>query len=238
MLLPETDSSGTDCRHSVVVVTAPARRPGPRSDVDVPAALVDAAEHLFGGASVDAVSLRSVARAAGVAPAALTHYFPDKNALVEAVLNRRGEPLGREVRANLLALVNADDDPHVEDLVWGVIRPFVALLDEDPVAGLAWMKIFTALGLAEDPIWLRGVGLSPSIADLYAEVLQRALPDAHGKELYRRVAIGMYGMLSALASVDLAGYGHPLSGQGLDPRFVDQLVVFTSAGLAAEPIGR
>ena len=97
------------------------------------------------------------------------------------------------------------------DLVEAVVRPFVAILDEDPVAGLAWMKLFTALGLAEDPIWVRGVGRSPSIADLYAQVLQRALPEVRGDELYRRVGIAMYGMLSALASVDLAGYGHPIS---------------------------
>ena len=152
MLLPETDSSSTECRHTVCVVTAPARRPGPRSDVDVPAALVDAAEQLFGGASVDAVSLRSVARAAGVAPAALTHYFPDKTALVEAVLQRRAEPVGEEVRERLVALVEAEDDPQ-RRATWS--RPSSArssaILDDDPVAGLAWMKLFTALGLAEEP---------------------------------------------------------------------------------------
>jgi hypothetical protein len=64
-------------------------------------------------------------------------------------------------------------------------------------------------------------------------VLQRALPGVRGEDLYRRVGIAMYSMLSALAGVDLAGYGHPISSEGLDPRFVDQLVVFTSAGLAA-----
>ena len=66
------------------------------------------------------------------------------------------------------------------------------------------------------------------------QVLQRALPGVRGDELYRRVGIAMYSMLNALAGVDLAGYGHPISNEGLDPRFVDQLVVFTSAGLAAE----
>jgi AcrR family transcriptional regulator len=214
-------------------VTAPARRPGPRSDVDVPTALVDAAEQLFGSASVDGVSLRAVARAAGVAPAALTHYFPDKNALVEAVLRRRADPVGQEVRAGLAALVEAEEDPGVRDLVEAVVNPFVAVLNADPVAGLAWMKLFTSLGLAEEPMWLRGVGRAPSIADLYAQVLQRALPGVRGDELYRRVGIAMYSLLSALAGVDLAGYGHPISSDGLDPRFVDQLVVFTSAGLAA-----
>jgi AcrR family transcriptional regulator len=214
-------------------VTAPPRRPGPRSDVDVPTALLDAAEQLFGSASVDAVSLRAVARAAGVAPAALTHHFPDKTALVEAVLRRRADPVGQEVRDRLTALVEADEDPVVRDLVEAVVHPFVAVLNAEPVAGLAWMKLFTSLGLSEEPMWLRGVGRAPSIADLYAQVLQRALPGVRGDELYRRVGIAMYSLLSALAGVDLAGYGHPISSEGLDPRFVDQLVVFTSAGLAA-----
>lgn len=233
MLLPETDSGGAVLRHNVGPVTVPARRPGPRSDVDVPTALVDAAELLFGSSSVDAVSLRAVARAAGVAPAALTHYFPDKAALVEAVLRRRADPVGEEVRERLSTLASAEQDPLPADLVEAVVRPFVAVLDADPVAGLAWMKLFTALGLAEEPMWLRGVGRAPSIADLYTQVLQRALPGVRGDELYRRVGIAMYSMLSALAGVDLAGYGHPLSSEGVDPRFVAQLVVFTSAGLAA-----
>lgn len=214
-------------------MTAPPRRPGPRSDVDVPTALLDAAEQLFGSASVDAVSLRAVARAAGVAPAALTHHFPDKTALVEAVLRRRADPVGQEVRDRLTALVEAEEDPVVRDLVEAVVHPFVAVLNAEPVAGLAWMKLFTSLGLSEEPMWLRGVGRAPSIADLYAQVLQRALPGVRGDELYRRVGIAMYSLLSALAGVDLAGYGHPISSEGLDPRFVDQLVVFTSAGLAA-----
>ena len=194
---------------------------------------MDAAERLFGTTSVDAVSLRAVARQAGVAPAALTHYFPDKTALVEAVLRRRADPIGQHVRENLLTLVEGDRSPGPRDLVEAVVHPFVAVLDDDPVAGLAWMKLFTALGLAEEPMWLRGVGRAPSIADLYAQVLQRALPDVRGDELYRRVSIAMYSMLSTLANVDLPGYGHPISSAGLDPRFVDQLVVFTSAGLAA-----
>ena len=84
---------------------------------------------------------------------------------------------------------------------------------------------------------MRGVGRSPSIADLYAEVLHRVLPDVDGEELYRRVAIGMYGMLSALAASTWPATGTRSPSEGLDPRFVDQLVVFTSAGLAAGQSG-
>ena len=216
------------------MVTAAPRRPGPRSDVDVRTALIDAAEHLFGTTSVDAVSLRAVAREAGVAPAALTHYFPDKAALVEAVLRRRADPLGEKVRQRLLALVESETDPTPADLIGAVMTPFVEMLDADPQAGLAWMKLFTALGLAGEPMWLRGVDRSPSIADLFATILSRALPGVDGADLYSRTGIAMYSMLNALAGVDLAGYGHPISAKGLNPRFVEQLIVFTSAGLAAD----
>ena len=43
-------------------------RRGPRNDVDVPTMLLDTAERLFGPQSMHEVSLRAVAREAGVAP--------------------------------------------------------------------------------------------------------------------------------------------------------------------------
>lgn len=178
--------------------------------------------------------MRAVAREVGVTQTAAIHYFADKTALVQAVLDRRADPLGDEVRARLSTLVEGEEEPRVRDLVEAVVRPIVAILEADPEGGLAWMKLFTGLALAEDPLWLSGVGREPSIADLFAKVLARALPDVDPDDLYSRTGIAMYSMLSALAGVDLAGYGHPLSRRGLSPRFVDQLVLFTSAGLTAD----
>ncbi|WP_372735392.1 TetR family transcriptional regulator [Nocardioides sp.] len=215
-------------------MTATTRRPGPRSDVDVRLALVVAAERLFGSASVDGVSMRAVARAAGVAPAALTHYFPNKSALVYAVVQRRAEPVGRAVSERLIALADPERDPGVTDLVEAVLIPFVELLDAEPVAGLAWMKLFTSLALADDPIWARGVaGREHSVTELYTQALDRVLPHLDGTDRFQRVDIAMFSMLSVLACADLAGYRRPLTEDGLDPQFVRQLVIFTSAGLAA-----
>lgn len=193
--------------------------------------LVDVAERLFGSASVDGVSLRAVAREAGVAPAALTHYFPTKSALVVAVVQRRAGPVGEQVRTSLAALLEAEETPQVRELVEAVTLPFVEVIDQDPVGGLHWMKLFTSLALAEDPIWARGVGRAPSIADLFLRVAGRVLPDHDGLE--QRVGIAMYSMLTALAGADLAGYGNPVATGRLDPGFVEQLLAFTSAGLVA-----
>jgi AcrR family transcriptional regulator len=119
-------------------VSATSRRRGPRVDVDVREELLDTAEELFGTAGVEVVSLRAVAREAGVAPAALTHHFPSKRALVEAVVLRRARPVGDGVRARLAAL-QGRGDVTARDLVDAVLVPFVEELDREPVGAVRWL---------------------------------------------------------------------------------------------------
>lgn len=52
---------------------------------DLRRALLDAALELVGAADIQAVTLREVARRAGVSPSACYHHFPDKDALLAAV---------------------------------------------------------------------------------------------------------------------------------------------------------
>ncbi|MET7397739.1 TetR/AcrR family transcriptional regulator [Dactylosporangium sp. NPDC005572] len=62
-------------------------RPGPRGDLS-DAAIVDAALDLLDDRGPDGMSLRGIATALGVAPNALYTYFPDKAALLRAVVDR------------------------------------------------------------------------------------------------------------------------------------------------------
>jgi AcrR family transcriptional regulator len=213
------------------------RRPGPRSDVDVPVRLVDVAERLFAETSFDAVSLRAVAREAGVAPAAVRHHFATKQDLLNAVLDRRAEGMASQIAGQLTELRDRRRRPTARELVDVVLRPFVAVLDGDPVGGLRWMKIFTALAVTEDEAWLRLLATEPTIVEAFMGVATRVLPDVSEADLARRASIAMYGMLVVLAGADLAGYGRPLAAGGLDPAFVEQLAVFTSAGIKATPAG-
>jgi hypothetical protein len=41
----------------------------------------------------------------------------------------------------------------------------------------------------------------------------------------------MYSMITMLAGADRAAYGHPLGPDGLDPEWVEQVIIFTTAGL-------
>lgn len=208
------------------------RRRGPRIDLDVPTVLLDAAEELFGVNGVDNVSMRSVAREAGVAPAALTHHFATKRALTEAVVHRRGGRVGDGVRCRLAELADRSDLT-TRDLVEAVLMPFVEEINRDPANGVRWLRIVMTLALQGDDIIAAEVaGDGDDIADLFIRAAS-AVPALSAGAVELRSPIAMFSMLTSLAAADLGGYGRPVSASGLDPEFVEQLLVFTSSGLAA-----
>ena len=65
---------------------------------DLQRALVDAAERILEREGPSALSLRAVAREAGVSPAAPYHHFKDKDELVSAVAKRGFEMLAERMR--------------------------------------------------------------------------------------------------------------------------------------------
>ena len=207
------------------------RRRGPRVDVDVREALLDTAEELFGTAGVDVVSLRAVARAAGVAPAALSHHFPSKRALVEAVVLRRARPVGDDVRRRLGELQDRTD-LSARDLVEAVLIPFVDELDREPVRAVRWLKILVTLALNEDEIVMRELVDQVDVTALFRGAAA-SVPGLSDRVAGQRAGIAMFSMLTALAGADLGGYGRPIGPDGLDPAYVEQLAVFTSGGLEA-----
>jgi AcrR family transcriptional regulator len=215
----------------VTGVSATPRRRGPRVDVDVPEALLDTAEELFGTAGVEVVSMRAVARAAGVAPAALTHHFPSKRALVEAVVLRRGRPVGDEVRRRLGEL-QGRTDLSARDLVDAVLIPFVDELDREPVRAVRWLKILVNLALNEDEIVMNELVDQVDVTSLFLGAAG-SVPGLSDTVVGQRAGIAMFSMLTALAGSDLGGYGRPLGPAGLDPAYVVQLAAFTSGGLEA-----
>lgn len=208
------------------------RRTGPRRDVDVPTLVVDTAETLFAELGVAGTSMRAVARRAGVAHRAVTYHFDSRDALVRAVVDRRAQGVGHEVRANLQLLLDQDGPVELEALVRAVLMPFVELLDREPVAGLAWMKTYTHLALDEDPIVVDELRVEPDLVELFLAVARTSAPEIDEPEFLARMGLAIYSMLTSLAGADLSGYGRPLGPDGLDRRFVERLVRFTRNGLA------
>lgn len=60
----------------------------PRGKTEITAALLAAADHLFGQKGPDAVSVRDIATAAGLTPALIHRYFGSKDELIRQVLRQ------------------------------------------------------------------------------------------------------------------------------------------------------
>ena len=73
---------------------------------DLSRALVEAARRILEAEGPAALSLRAVAREAGVSPAAPYHHFKDKCELIDAVARQGWEALGEALAAGT-ALVGA-----------------------------------------------------------------------------------------------------------------------------------
>lgn len=203
------------------------KRRGPRSDVDVRELILDVTEAMAGDTNPDAVSLRAIAREANVAPRALSYHFESKRSLLEAVLRRRSGTISESIMERLGPLRDRKGTIAIREAVEALMLPIVELIEREPVAGVRWMRIYLTLSSTEDPSW----GIDPEVARLFFAIAERALGSVDGGAR-RRIALGLLGMLETLSRVDQPSYGQPLHGSRLDPEFVEQLAVFTSAGIA------
>lgn len=107
----------------------PAPHRSPRTTGSTKDAILDSAEVLFADNDVAAVTMRSIADAAGVDPASVTYHFGSKPDLIAAVIRRRYGEL-REHRTSALArlLSEAREIPTAHQLLDTVYRPLFDMI--------------------------------------------------------------------------------------------------------------
>lgn len=159
--------------------------------------ILDAAERLFAERGYTAVSMRSITGAAGVNVAAIHFHFASKEALFEAIFNRRVQPInaarlvglraaqsrGSRHGVDLSSVLNAFVAPHLEaakgfDAGSIVLLQFMARAAAEPDA-----SIQAVLSKEFDPVWVE-----------LSKAVRRALPDASNE------AIG-WGLFFALGAL-------------------------------------
>jgi AcrR family transcriptional regulator len=115
----------------------PVRRAGrPQADPerDTRAQLVNAATSLFAEHGIAATTFATVAKRAGVTPAMVHYHFPDREQLIDAVVQDRLLPFLAEVWGP----VNPTDDP--VETIRGVVRRMIALIGREPWVPSTWMR--------------------------------------------------------------------------------------------------
>ena len=161
--------------------------------------LLDCAERLFADHGVAGVSLRAINAEAGLSPAALHYHFGTKNALLEALLDRR-MPALMERRSELLdAVEKGPGPPTSREVMDALIRPLAELLAREGEGGRRYLRMLCRLQADGDIDAQFVVSRYRHGVERLEPMLQRALPDHPVGVVRIRLVLAIDLMLRALA---------------------------------------
>ena len=199
--------------------------------------ILDAAEELFSAQGIDVTSLRALTREAKVNLAAVHYHFGSKEALLDAVVERRAKPVndGRMDELAHARATAAGDGPSIEDILRAFLMPGVRTLQAIGDGRERLSRLVARID-AQPPeiveaIWRKHFG---EVGRHFLEALQAALPELPAHLVADRFRFAM-GTLSYLFSgnfdLDIIP-GHPAHARG-DALRVAQVIDFLAAGLRA-----
>ena len=199
--------------------------------------ILDVAERMFAENGIHAVSLRTIIAEAEVNLAAVHYHFGSKDALVEAVFERRVGPVN-EARLEWLDRVETEWDgaPPVEEVLRALVTPAIQLA-VDPERGQTFMKtcgrFYTEAGDHLHSIFER---LFSKIIERYVAAFRRACPELPPAELLWRVHFTVGVMVHTLLDSERL---RRISGGACDPSdvkaVVERMVNFAAAGMRTPP---
>ena len=157
----------------------------PRTDVAMPELLLDHAEALFARHGFHGVTVREVARLAGVDSALVHYYFETKQGLFDAVFTRRSDVLNEERMRSMDDYARAAGDAiSVEGCIEAFLEPIRRRsLEGDP----GWKNYFRLVALVNNTYQWGGQMMTrtfdPVIRRLI-ELLRRCMPEADDADLF------------------------------------------------------
>jgi AcrR family transcriptional regulator len=208
------------------------------SQPDTKERILDAAEELFARQGFHATSLRAITGGAEVNLAAVNYHFGSKEALLEAVFERRLTPLNCERRARLEAVritaSAAGRPPRAEELLRALVEPTLRLYESGPGASSFILLVGRALSGSDELVRKTFLQQMGALFTLLLELLGQALPQLPKNQLFWRLqfALGATGhaLRWAGGGVELpGGFSPPASVEEL----IDMVVGFTAAGMEA-----
>ena len=188
--------------------------------------LLDCAEALFGRHGLEGVSLRTINTEAGLSPAALHYHFGTKEALIEALLERR-MPALMERRSKLLdALSAAEEAPTTRDVLAALVMPLVDLVVEGRDDGLRYLRLIHRLQADRDLDPHFVIDRWPGGVARLVPLLEKANPSLPRAVVQFRLRLVIELMLQSLA------HGVPPSGGDFETH-VSSLLDFLTGGFQA-----
>ena len=217
-------------REQVSSLESPALKPSVRKR------LMDASEQLFAEHGWNAVSIRTIAAAAGVNLAAMHYHFGSKEQLLSEIFAARAKPIAEE-RLRLLAEIDLDRSPSLERILEAFLRPALTIGSDRRFGGRAFVRLRARL--ATEPEAVSRKILATAFDESSGEflvALERALPDIPRADLEWRFHFMLGAMFYTMAD---AGRIQSLTNGRCDPGRVEDalahIIPFLAAGFRSAP---
>jgi AcrR family transcriptional regulator len=171
---------------------------------DTKAMILDSAEELMAEHGVSGISLRAILLKAGANTAALHYHFGSREAVVAAILARRGRRQTLRRLEMLTELEAKSESPSVLDVIDVIVDPFVEMLYEDGEQGRQFIRFLARLQadrariLAEEE-----KNHFPELRDRLGKLVTLACPHLPEAGLRRRLTMVLDTTLLSLASADV-----------------------------------
>ena len=197
--------------------------------------LLDAAERLFASHGFEGTSMRAVTQTADTSLSAANYHFGSKQALLEAALVRRIEPLNHRRLEAIDALEkSADGVVSVEALLEAFLRPSFEAQREFPEAGRRLREV--AARLHADPhaiVSKLKFELFAPVIRRYIDALERALPDRAREDLVLDFQFFVGVMVHVMSGKTRHAWDDAATTPPADEEILDRIVAFAAAGLRA-----
>jgi AcrR family transcriptional regulator len=218
---------------------APAKLNNYNGHRDTKQRILDIAEKLFARDGFHCTSLRTITGDAGVNLAAVNYHFGSKEALLEAVFERRLLPLNRvrteKLGGALTRAKNAGRRPKVSDIMRAFIGPTIRFRETGP--GAQDFVSLVGRSMADPDPTVRNIfirHITPLFYLLF-DALKEALPDLQDETLFWRLHFAL-GALSHTMNIcgKIRPEDTPVQFTRDSESLINMLVTFIKAGMSAK----
>jgi AcrR family transcriptional regulator len=205
--------------------------------IDTKQRILDSAERLFAQNGFEGTSLRNIIADAKVNLAAIHYHFHSKEALVDAVIIRRLEPINRE-RIRMLDECERDGPPKLEAVLEAFLAPVIRLGTE-PADGKMFRLLMGRILSDEKLLFPQMIKQHfRFVVDRFVDAFRRAAPDLPAAELFWRLHFTAGTMAHTLLfGHDMEAFSGGLCKSGDVEGTVRRLVGFAAAGFRAPVLG-
>ncbi len=201
--------------------------------------ILDVAEHMFANQGFAGTSLRAITTAAEVNLAAVHYHFRSKEALLEAVVVRRLEPVNRE----RIALLDEYEweagkaGPTVENVLRAFVTPAVRLIhssNDGCIFGKLLGRLHWETRASFAVIARKHFG---PLFQRFEAAFRRALPGLQPEDLFWRMHFAIGAMAHTLTSSDtLEAMSRGMCKSSDTETAIPQLIGFLAAGFRAPAV--